>query len=460
MPMMCILYWIQFMDKTTLGSSAILGIREATHLTTNEYNWLGTIFYLSYLAFEYPQNLALQRFPVGKWMSINILIWGTVLCLHAACKNFGGLFAVRFILGACEGAITAGFMIVSSMFYTRTEQTLRVGYWFLMNGTAQIISGFISFGTLHIKTEGFEPWQWLMIITGILTLITAVAYWFLFPDSPTNAWFLTMDERAKAVRRIKENQTGVENKHFKKEQMIEALTDPKTWLFALFSALDNVPNSLTNQRTIIVSSFGFSNLQTTLLGCVDGFIEIATIWTGVTLAARMKNARAWVGAVYFAPNLLGVILINTLPWSDKVGLLFGQWLTGVGTTGFVLSLSWLSSVTAGHTKKVTTNAIMLSAYCVGNAAGPFMWQQRYKPRNHVPWIIIGICYVICPALLLIIRRLLAAENKRRDSEPPDETYDDVYIETVDGKGNVVERKVDKEFLDLTDRQNRDFRYVL
>ena len=29
---------------------------------------LGTIFYLSYLVFEYPQNLALQRFPVGKWM--------------------------------------------------------------------------------------------------------------------------------------------------------------------------------------------------------------------------------------------------------------------------------------------------------------------------------------------------------------------------------------------------------
>ncbi|OJA19854.1 hypothetical protein AZE42_09920 [Rhizopogon vesiculosus] len=46
------------------------------------------------------------------------------------------------------------------MFYTRTEQTLRVGYWFLMNGVAQIISGFISFGVLHIKAAWFEPWQW------------------------------------------------------------------------------------------------------------------------------------------------------------------------------------------------------------------------------------------------------------------------------------------------------------
>jgi hypothetical protein len=29
---------------------------------------LGTIFYISYLAFEFPQNLALQRLRVGKWM--------------------------------------------------------------------------------------------------------------------------------------------------------------------------------------------------------------------------------------------------------------------------------------------------------------------------------------------------------------------------------------------------------
>lgn len=50
-------------------------------------------------------------------------------------------------------------------------------------------------------------------------------------------------------------------------RLIEALTDPKTWLFALLAAMNNIPNSLTNQRSIIVASFGFTTLQTTLLGC-------------------------------------------------------------------------------------------------------------------------------------------------------------------------------------------------
>ena len=110
--------------------------------------------------------------------------------------------------------------------------------------------------------------------------------------------------------------------------MIEAFLDIKTWLFALFSALDNIPNSLTNQRSIIVSSFGFTPLQTTLLGCVDGIIEIVTIWTGVRITARFRNSRAYVGFLYLIPNVIGAILVNTLPWDNKIGLLFSVWTTG------------------------------------------------------------------------------------------------------------------------------------
>ncbi|KAJ7871731.1 MFS general substrate transporter [Mycena leptocephala] len=497
LPLMFMPYGIQYMgllydnaakDKQTLASSAILGIREATHLTTNQYNWLGTIFFFGYLVSQFPQNFALQHFPVAKWMSINIFLWSVALCFHAACTSFRGLFTVRLILGMFEGyalvihdsvalftdllrsSIIAGFMIISSMYYTRKEQTLRIGYWFLMSGTAQIISSFISFGTLHIKTSGFEPWQWLMIITGILTFIISLLFWFLFPDSPTNAWFLTPEERAVAVMRLMENQTGVESKRFKKGQMMEAIMDPKTWLFALFTALGN--------RQIIVSSFGFTALQTTLLGCVDGVIEIVTIWTGVTIAAKL-NSRAWVAFIYFIPNILATILVNVLPWSNKVGLLFSVWLAGVGIPGFTISLAWVSSVTAGHTKRVTTNAIVLGAYVLHRqrrwslyvAGTSFLFflfpqltsaQTQYKPHNHVPWTVIGICYACCMVLVLAIRFLLIAENKRRDAEPTrDGGYDDVYVERPagGGSGRMEKVKVDKEFLDLTDRQNRDFRYV-
>jgi len=63
--------------------------------------------------------------------------------------------------------------------------------------------------------------------------------------------------------------------------------------------------------------------------------------------------------------------------------------------------------------------------------------------NHIPWIIIGICYASCMILLFSIRVLLANENKRRDAEPPDVTFNDVYVVTTDEGGNRTEVKVPK-----------------
>lgn len=68
---------------------------------------------------------------------------------------------------------------------------------------------------------------------------------------------------------------------------------------------------------------------------------------------------------------------------------------------------------------------------------------------------IGICYIICPILLLVIRHILAKENKRRDAEPADTTFDEVYIETVDADGKKVERKVDKVWTALRDETTAD-----
>jgi len=48
-------------------------------------------------------------------------------------------------------------------------------------------------------------------------------------------------------------------------RMIEALTDPKTWLFALFTNFTSIPGSLNNQLQIIIVFFGFNLIQTTLL---------------------------------------------------------------------------------------------------------------------------------------------------------------------------------------------------
>ena len=146
--------------------------------------------------------------------------------------------ALRVLLGGAEGCVYNGIMIITSMFYTRTEIGERIGWTIQCNGFAQILSGFLAFGVAHSpSTKKPARWQLLLIIYCAITL--AVGIWFLivFPDSPVKARFLTKDEKIKAVRRIQSNHSGTETKKWKREQVIEALKDVKTWLFFFLAAI-------------------------------------------------------------------------------------------------------------------------------------------------------------------------------------------------------------------------------
>ncbi len=153
-----------------------------------------------------------------------MFLWALFVGLHAAATNYGGLIALRILLGFTEGCVTPGIMLICSMFYNRTEMGERVGWTFMCNGFASIISGFIAFGAYKIPAKTTNPnvkvaqWQWFMMIISILTFITCIVFAVFFPDSPTNAKFLSEAEKVVAVKRIKENQAGVETKQWKRYQ--------------------------------------------------------------------------------------------------------------------------------------------------------------------------------------------------------------------------------------------------
>lgn len=69
-------YGVQQTDKTSLGTQAIFGLREDTNLVGQQYSWLTTIFYIAYLTGEFPSNFLLQRWSLGKSLSIYMLCWG------------------------------------------------------------------------------------------------------------------------------------------------------------------------------------------------------------------------------------------------------------------------------------------------------------------------------------------------------------------------------------------------
>ncbi|KAJ5924588.1 hypothetical protein N7466_008775 [Penicillium verhagenii] len=455
LPFLCIGYHLMYIDKQTLGSSSILGILDDAHLNSNQYNWLSSIFYFGYLLAEYPQNWALQRFPVAKWLAGNLIIWGCITLLHVPCNNFASLFVVRFFLGLAEASIIPAFLLSMSMFFTYSEQSVMMPIMWSIGNASPITSGLLSYGVLWIDTGSFAPWKWLMVITGILTIIFGALVWLLFPDSPLHANFLTYEERAQAILRIKNNHSGIEQKTFKKYQFLEAIQDPKTWLFFLHSWSQEMANGITNQYSLIINSFGFTVLQTTLLGCVTGIVSFFSLATAAIVLYNTKNSRAWISLIAYIPGALSSILLLALPWSNRWGLISGIWIRSTTGIPYAVVMIWAANASAGHTKKTTVIALYHIGYGLGNIISPQLFRAQWKPRYRPTWIILLVVAAILPSIIIIILRVyLSNENKRRDKlDSADVINGNGIIETVDSDGTKIARVVDNSQMDLTDREN-------
>lgn len=88
-----------------------MGIRHDAHLTTNQYANLTLLFYVAFLAFEFPHGYLMQHFPAAKYLGTMVICWGAVLACFSACKSYGSLVAVRFLLGAFESTISPSLIV-------------------------------------------------------------------------------------------------------------------------------------------------------------------------------------------------------------------------------------------------------------------------------------------------------------------------------------------------------------
>jgi ACS family allantoate permease-like MFS transporter len=115
----------------------------------------------------------------------------------------------------------------------------------MYTGLSVLFTGPIGYAIGFIDSS--EKWRYFFWITGAITCGWAIIVGIFLPDNPVKAKFVTERQKAIAIDRVRADQTGVENKTFKKEQMIETFLDPKTWLMFAFNIWISIPNGgLTN----------------------------------------------------------------------------------------------------------------------------------------------------------------------------------------------------------------------
>ena len=224
------------------------------------------------------------------------------------------------------------------------------------------------------------------------------------------------------------------------------------WLVCLATLLSSIPNGgISNFSAILLKSFGYSSQQALIYQAPGGAIGVVFVLLTGYLSDVWRD-RSLTMFVCIIPTILAAALMIGLDPGgvpkNKPGLLAASFLSGTFGAAFMLMLAWNASNIAGHSKKVTANAMTLVAFALGNILGTQTFQDKEAPGYISGKVsIIATLGVLC--VVIVVLRLcndwLNRKNRRLLA----------YM-------NEEEKAVLREqmaFADKTDRQNPFFIYT-
>ncbi|KAJ6632476.1 major facilitator superfamily domain-containing protein [Mycena sp. CBHHK59/15] len=339
---------IQQTDKTSLGNQAIFGLRTDAHLRGQEYQWLTTVFYMTYLLGEFPSNFLLQRWALGRTLTIYMLCWGICVISIAAAQNWTHLMIIRALQGFFECTISPGFVLIVGTWYRTEEHASRALFWQSANAGFGIISDLSMYAIgLHAKNHpgGLAPWRGISLFLGSATIICAILCIFLL-GSPKEVRWLSAEDKKYRVRlndnraaRILKNKAGRDITGIKWDwsQVTEAFIDPQLY-FCVFNAfLSSVPNGgLATFGSIMYARSQRVIVQVLLVGIPRSVVSVLIFLAVGIFTRRVKNMRMWVMASAMIPPFIGLLTLSLLP--NEPQFKWTKWGMYLMTVPFVLAL--------------------------------------------------------------------------------------------------------------------------
>lgn len=374
-PMLALLYLLSFLDRGNIGNAKIEGLVEDLGMTGSQYNWTLTVFFFTYAAFEVPSNLLLKKLRPSVWLPSIMVAWGIVMTLMGIVQNYHGLLIARIFLGITEAGLFPGVAYYITMWYARHEAQFRQALFFSAASVAGAFSGLLAFGIAHMDGVGnLEGWRWIFILEGILTVVVAIIAYFTLYDFPETAGFLTDEERAFVVHRLKYQGQSKEDGAVKVAQ-----DDTFQWKFVKAAFLDwQIWVNIWVYWGIVCPLYGISLFLPTIirgLGYTSSTAQLLTVPIYIT-ASVLAVVVAWysdrVGKRY--PFILVCLCIMAVGFIMCIagGSIPGVVYAGVFIAACALypafpgNITWLSNNLAGSTKRATGQAIQIA---VGNLAG-------------------------------------------------------------------------------------------
>ncbi|KIL65723.1 hypothetical protein M378DRAFT_186352 [Amanita muscaria Koide BX008] len=438
MPLMFMIYFLQYMDKQTLAFSSVFGIQHDTHLRGEQYSWLGSILYIAEILCQ----------PLSAYLLVRLRL----------------SFYVPFMLGIFEASIQASFVLIGQIWYRRQEQGFRIAIWYSNNGWGNVFGSLIVYGIGHIRSRELHTYQIIFIMLGLVTFIVGVLSFFIFPDNPVKSKFLNTREKLVALERLRANQQGLETKEFKFAQAREMFLDIKSWCWMLMLFVVWVPVAGINVfGPMILQGLGLSGDKVMLVNVPFGILQVASIaiafWASNKL--RMKSPILLLATI---PCIAGTAILLKLERTERNRpvLLAAYYILSAYTAITPTLLNWQSTNVAGHTKKTCTTALMVMGGFCGAMVGPLLFSPQDGPHYHkgLSALLVAFCtfsVLVCVTAMYLHRLNGRNANRHMCAGKSAEITDYSMLSIKEAKD--LKGGTQQAFSDITDLQNDEFIYV-
>ncbi|MGT2488400.1 MFS transporter [Methylobacterium oryzae CBMB20] len=273
-PFLMICYFFNLLDRSNIGVAS-LQMRPHLGLSAAAYGFGGSLFFIGYFLFEVPSNLMLQRYGARRWIARIMVSWGLMCVLMATTQGPLSFYVLRFLLGVAEAGFFPGIVLFTTYWFPTRYRARIVAAFAMSIPLASFIGSPLSAGLL--LADGFlglHGWQWVFVAEGIPTILLGLACLVMLRDKPTDASWLSAEERSWLTRTIeaeKSSRHGAGHASLKRLVM-----NPQVWGLALAcSASSAASASLSVWQPQLLKSFGLTTFQTGLVNAIPYGIAAA-----------------------------------------------------------------------------------------------------------------------------------------------------------------------------------------
>lgn len=187
MPLLTLGFFCLQLDRGNIANAITDNMMGDVGINQDQFNVGQQMLSLGIVLFEIPSNMILYRVGPGKWLTLQLFLFGTVSTFQAFQNSYGSFIASRFLLGMTESGFIPGGLWTLSTWYTRSETAKRVMFFYFGNQFGQASSKLLAYGILHMRGVGGKPgWFWLFVIMGSFTLLSGIVLGLCLPDSFKN----------------------------------------------------------------------------------------------------------------------------------------------------------------------------------------------------------------------------------------------------------------------------------